>query len=171
MMENILTFKNLVISAVLIAAVYTDLRTQKVPNNLILVSAFVSVLVLVFVDGLSGFTSVLSSMGTMFIFALPLYLLRAIGGGDLKLLFVFSILASWYSIITTVFASLVWGSILGVAQAIFAGNGKVLFQNVFRIASRNKTEQTVLHKIPYTVAILFGWLTDLTLQNVGLKWI
>ncbi len=171
MMESILNIKNFVILAALGAAVYTDLRTRKVPNKLILIFATVSVLVLLVSDGRSGFVPSLAAIGTMLIFALPLYLMRAIGGGDFKLLFVFSILATWNGVITTLFASLVWGSILGLAQSIFAGQGKLLAQNMFAIVLRSKPSEQVLHKIPFTVAIFFGWLTHLSLISAGVKWI
>lgn len=171
MMESILNIKNFVILAALSAAVYTDLRTRKVPNKLVLVFAIVSGLALIISDGRAGFSSSLAAIGTMLIFALPLYLMRAIGGGDFKLLFVFSILATWNGVITTVLASLVWGSVLGLAQSILAGQGKLLAQNMFAIVLRSKPSEQVLHKIPFTVAIFFGWLTHLSLISAGVKWI
>ena len=171
MMETLLNFKNLVIAAGLLAAVYTDLRTRKVPNQLLLIYGLASIIVLIVVDGGAGIASSLASIGTMIVFALPLYLLRAIGGGDFKLLFVFSVLTTWNGVMTTLLASLAWGSLLGLVQSILSGQGKQLANNVLAIAMRGKPSEQVLHKIPFTVAILFGWMTHLSLMLAGVKWI
>ena len=53
-MESLLNFKNLVIAAGLLAAVYTDLRTRKVPNQLLLIYGLASIIVLIVVDGGAG---------------------------------------------------------------------------------------------------------------------
>lgn len=155
----------------LLSAVFFDLKTRKVPNQLILVFFAVAIFLSLLADGLQNIGGILASLGTAIIFVLPLYLLRAIGGGDVKLLIVFSILCSWNGVITTVFAALFWGSVLGVLQSIISGQGKVLAQNLVALALRTKQSEKVLHKIPFTVAILFGWLTHLSLINVGYKWI
>lgn len=170
-MENFFSIKNLVIGLALVSAAYTDLKMRKIPNQLVLIFGFVSLTVLFIMDGLGGLTSSLASMGTMAVFALPLYLLRAIGGGDFKLLFAFSILSSWNGAMTTLLASLIWGATLGLVQSILGGQGKALLQNLFAIALRAKPSEQVLHKIPFTVAILLGWLTHVSLMSAGVKWI
>jgi len=170
-MESVLSIKNLVIGVALISATYTDLKMRKIPNQLILIFGFASLAVLFLSDGFGGFSSSLAAMGTMAIFALPLYLLRAIGGGDFKLLFAFSILSTWNGVVMTLLASLVWGALLGVVQSLLGGQGKLLAQNLFAIAMRAKPSEQVLHKIPFTVAILFGWMTHLSLMSMGVRWI
>ncbi|GIL18800.1 MAG: hypothetical protein BroJett040_25510 [Oligoflexia bacterium] len=152
-------------------ALYQDLKSQKVTNQLVVVALVVS-LVLVFAqDGFSGFWPALSSFGTAIICALPLYLLRAIGGGDFKLVLAISPLMTWNAVMLTILASLFWGALLGVIRVALQGKGKQFATNMVSIIMRSKTEPTSLSKIPFTVGLLFGWLTQISLQQAGVHFL
>jgi prepilin peptidase CpaA len=166
-----LSVKTFLAGALLIAAVVTDLRTKKVPNRLIVGAFVVALLAMIAIDGFAGYLPLLASLGTALVFSLPLYFVRAIGGGDFKLILVTALFMNWHGVIVMVVSSMLWGSLLGVTQAVLKGHGKQLATNLFSILMKVKPDAQLLHKMPFTVAILFGWLTHLTFQATGVEWI
>lgn len=170
-MESILQPKILLAGLILVVGVLFDLRTKKIPNKLILAGFLLSILSLVFLDGLSTFWLPAASFGSAVIFTLPLYMMRALGAGDVKLIFVLSFLLGWKMTITMILASMVWGSLLGIIRVILSGKTKEFIYNLFFILKRTEVEKNQLHYIPYSVAIFFGFLTSLTLDQWGLTWI
>ena len=153
---------------ILLGAVIMDLRTRKVSNRFV-VAAFVLSLFVAIASG--SFSSVWTALGSVMaacIIVLPIYLLRAIGGGDFKLIIAISPLLTWDSTLIVVAAAMVWGSILGVFSALTHGQIKNLGQNMLGIFTKNKPKLEHLHRIPFTVAILFGWVTLLIFQKFGM---
>lgn len=96
----------------------------------------------------------------------PLYLLRVFGGGDVKLLLAASVMMSWKEVLITLFASMIWGSLLGVLQVFLKGQGKAFAHNLLAMANRAKLQEASVHKMPFTVALLFGYLTNLVWLGV-----
>jgi Flp pilus assembly protein protease CpaA len=74
--------------AVAAAASWFDLRERRVPNALTIPSLAFAVL-MGLLDGLPGLGMALAGAGICFAFALPLFLMGGLGGGDLKLLTAF----------------------------------------------------------------------------------
>lgn len=154
---------------ILLAGVIMDLRTRKVSNRFV-VSAFAfSMIMAVLSENLSGLWTALGSVMAAAIIALPIYMLRAIGGGDFKLILAVSPLMTWDSVVLMIASSLIWGSVLGIFSAITHGQIKNVFQNMLGIFSRAKPSTEQLHRIPYTVAIFFGWITQWILQISGVQ--
>jgi prepilin peptidase CpaA len=154
-------------TALLLAACLTDIKYKKVLNWFVVVS-FVCILGyhLVFAnkevlfEGFLGFT-------VAFALTLPLYLLRALGGGDLKIFAVFGLATTPDAVIFTFVASLVWGSALGIIRAIFNKQGDVLIHNSIKILKLQKPEPHTLHQIPFTVALLAGWFSYIIYTGYG----
>jgi len=161
-----------ILAALLIAAsVATDLRTRKVPNRLILIGFTLAVIAVGVFDGRSGIWPAVASLGTAILFTFPLYSVKAIAAGDVKLLVTLSLLMSWNTSVTMIFASMVWGAALGFARVLMDGKAKQFGENLLAILKRAKPAQQNLSHIPYTVAILFGFLTSLSLASAGISWI
>ncbi len=74
-----------VLSAVALAAIWFDVREQRLPNALT-VGALVMALLLRVPDGLAGLGGGLAGAGIGFALALPFFLTGGLGGGDVKLL-------------------------------------------------------------------------------------
>lgn len=156
-------------TALLLAACLTDIKYKKVLNWFVVASFFfviASHLIFgnsfkeVFLEGTFGFAMA-------FILTLPLYMLRALGGGDVKIFAVFGFATNVDAVIFTFIASLLWGSLLGVIRAIFNKQGDVLFSNFIKILKMQKPEPHTLHKIPFTVALLAGWFSFLIYSSYG----
>lgn len=142
-----------------------DIRSRKVHNRLIAGIFISSLIVVTIVDGKIGLLDSLFSILTAFISVLPLYLLKALGGGDVKLFTAVSPLLTWKAVLVMLLGSLVWGALLGLFQVLLKGQGKALVQNMLGIFLRNKPAEQNLHKIPYTIALLFGFLTSLKIAG------
>lgn len=88
---------------------------------------------------------------------LPLVFLGALGAGDMKFMMSFGLIMGTTATFEIFVQALFWGALIGVFQTLLAGKAKVLFNNLVGFAYKLKPVQT--QKIPYTVAIFFGWLS------------
>lgn len=148
------------------AGVVSDLRERKVRNQLVVAGFALGLAFIIFMQGPTGLLVSGLSFVTAIVAVLPLYLLRVLGGGDVKLLLAASVLMNWQEVLITIFGSMIWGSLLGVLQVILKGQGKAFAHNILALAQRVKPSETAVHKIPYTVALLFGYLSSLVWSGV-----
>ena len=156
-------------AALIVASVIDDLRSRKVHNYLVIAIFVVSLAAAAFKDGWAGAFEIPPSILAAFIFCLPLYLIKAIGGGDVKLLIALSPLMSWPEVGWTLVFSLVWGALLGIVMMITKNQFRSFVQNLKSMALRNPVSAQQLHKIPYTIAIFFGFLTQASLAQRGVS--
>lgn len=163
--------KSWLAGGIIIASVVTDLRSKKIPNQLLLVSLGITLLSILFLDGISGFWPTVASFGAAVVFTLPLYLLRALGAGDIKLLMVISLLLTWNDVFTMIFAAMAWGALLGIVRVVLSGNVKEFIMNLFKILKRDRPSPSTLTQVPFAVAILFGFLTQSVLTSLGVSWV
>ncbi len=168
-MSEVLSLENLIVGALLLAAVVSDLKFKKVKNQTVLAMLLISVVSQLLLHGPSSSFVILSSIATAFIICLPLYLMKIFGGGDFKVLLAVSPLLVWKAVLIIVAASFVWGALLGLIRAIISGQAKNLFQNLIGIISKNNPQPSQLHMIPFTVAFFFGFLSYLSLSRAGLE--
>lgn len=146
-------------SVILLAGVVDDLRSRKVHNELVLACLFVAAAYTFYAGGLAGLGTGLLGMGAALFMTLPLVLFGILGAGDLKLFLAFGLATSWSTAVYVGIAALIWGAIFGVFRAAAGGELKALFANTMNLASRKPAGE--LHRIPYTIALLMGWLTYL----------
>jgi Flp pilus assembly protein protease CpaA len=140
----------------LFAAVVDDLIYKKFHNWLFMALSglgFVYLFTLAPDGPTSGFYGFLAGGLVM----LPLVLLGITGAGDLKFMMAFGLVTGLDGILWTAVYSLFWGALIGVGQVLLAGRLQQLYANFQMITYRMRPTNT--HKIPYTVAILLGWLT------------
>lgn len=152
--------------SLLTIAVWEDLRARKVRNQLLLFGLGLILTLIGLTQGTGGFINSGLSLLTACVAILPLYLLRILGGGDVKLFIVISLLFTWEQVLIALFASLVWGSLLGIFQVILKGHTKKFLHNMLALAHRTKLPTDVTHQIPYTVALLLGFATS----SMGVRW-
>ena len=154
-------------TALLLAACLTDIKYKKVLNW------FVAASFLIVLGGhlIFGTKEVLTEgmmgLAMAFVLTLPMFLMRAMSSGDLKIFAVFGFSTNVDAVIFTFIAALVWGSLLGVIQAIFNKQGDVLLSNFIKIIKLKKPEAHTLHQIPFTVALLAGWFSYVIYTGYG----
>ncbi len=163
-----LDLTKLVILFLCLGAVAQDLTSRKVSNKSV-VLAFLSLLAVIgFVGGISSLSAGL--LGGLFCFGVGFLLWRfgVLGAGDVKVMAVLALSLPWARSLEFLFYSLVWGSILGGIGLLL---DKTLFQESrilnFHPMMTIRSHRFRNHKIPFTVAILFGILTVWLLDSKG----
>jgi Flp pilus assembly protein protease CpaA len=152
----------LIPTILLLIACGFDLKTGKFPNWLFLVSAgFCALLFLFLDDSYLVFANRFLNSFLILLFLSPLVLLRALGGGDLKFLGVFGFATNLHITLNVLIASLFWGLLIGILRMALSGELATFTQS---FVLRNP--QVKSQKIPYTFALLLGWLTFLSTGGV-----
>ena len=156
-------------ATILIAALVDDLKTRKIHNKLVIVCFSVSFVIIAATGGLTGIKISLLASATALIIMLPFVLMKALGAGDMKLMMAFGIASNPNDVFWIIIYSFFWGAILGLFKAIMNKQGVELLKNTVKLASKKIKSQDELHKIPFTVALFFAWLTQLTLHTQFLE--
>lgn len=152
-------------------AVFFDLKTKKIPNRLVLVTLVVSVIWIFISQGLSGWLNIVISFCAAMIFLLPLYLTRAVGAGDIKLILALSPLLDWQGLLLMILFSLIWGGLLGILRVVLRKEWSAFSSNLKMILVQQKPNEKSLHTMPYSIAIFFGYLSMTTLQTLGVTFL
>ena len=159
---------HLVPSIILFAGLVDDLRSRKVHNWLVLSAMVFAIVGTYFLGGgFDGLKEGLLGCGVAIALMLPMVLLGMLGAGDMKLMMAFGLSTDTTTVLWVVIYSFIWGAILGLIRALLQKEGWNLLKNMFLILKGKKREEIKYHKIPFTVALFFGWLTHLSLQASG----
>lgn len=152
---------------ILVFCVIDDLKTRKIHNKLILILFPLALAGAFFLKDHSLVTIAIASLLSLII-SIPLYIGKVVGGGDLKCFFVFSMTVTWMEVWQVFFYSLPWVLMLGVLKLTFDKKIKNFLSNLVSILKFKSLEQKSLHTIPFSVGLLFGWMTLFFLQKVGI---
>jgi prepilin peptidase CpaA len=153
-------------SAVMGVGVVDDLRSRKFHNWLFLTCTAVG---LVFVIAMYGIAALpLSFLGFVVGIAalMPFVLLKIVGAGDMKLMAAFGLIAGYSAVVPVIVYGLIWGALFGVVRTIANGGGRVLALNLVSIVTFKERKRLELHRMPFTVGLLMGWLTYLTVGGL-----
>src|SRR6185312_8609054 len=115
-----LAIKILVVSTVLIAALY-DLRDRRIPNWVCFAALPLGVFGNVLLLGLAGGLSSLEGIGLAMLIYLPLYLLRGMGAGDVKLMMAIGAAVGPLGWLQIFAITAIIGGVLGIALAFWRG--------------------------------------------------
>ena len=129
-------FKNPLISGLvgmLILAVITDLSSRKIPNSLVLFGLIVSLLLQCFVAQGAGGLNWLAGVAVAFACFIPLYLLRGMAAGDVKLMMAVGGFLGYPLIITAVAYSYLAGGAMAICYVLFKGRFRQLTQNLYSL--------------------------------------
>lgn len=152
---------------ILFSGVLDDLRSQKVHNKLIIALFCITIILVPVLSGPSALITALVSFGLALMFSIPLVLVGVIGGGDMKLFAVFGLATNVPAVIGVGVYSLAWGALLGVVRAALSGKFQELLLSTTQLLWIKKGPGQKQFKIPFTVALFFGWLTHVTLVQLG----
>lgn len=183
-----------ILGAFLAAAVCTDLRSRRIPNLLAavgIVSGSALNLLLPegagFLSGLPGGVGLggaLAGVATGFGLFLPLYALRAIGAGDVKLMAMVGAFLGPMATVYAVLASFLAGGVLGLAVTIYrrttwqllANLRTMLLAGFFKILMHEmpalEPVPVSAGRMPYAFAIAAGTLMCIVLKTThwNLPW-
>lgn len=151
----------------LIAGMVDDLRSRKVHNALVLVLLPLVAIASLYFRGFDGSMIGVGAMLLALIITIPLFAVGILGGGDVKLFGVFALALDPVSMFWTLLYSFFWGALFGVTRAVVSRQLLALVRNTTKAASRQKIQAQEIQKIPYTFALLLGWLTQLTYLRIA----
>lgn len=174
----------------LIAAVCSDLRSRRIPNKLVAAGIFIGCALNTFLPEGSGFISALpgatgldtalAGLAAGFFFMLPLYLLRALGAGDVKLMAMVGAFLGPGAMVRVALATFILGGVLSLIVAIHAGRLRHLTDNVrtmmlagyFKLAMHETPTFPAMPesagKLPYGIAIAAGTLICIAIKRSGI---
>jgi prepilin peptidase CpaA len=157
----------IIVAILLSIAVVFDLRTRKVPNAFVIFSLCVGIITQVIQTGLFGLATSIGGVVFGIMLGILFVLIKVIGAGDMKIFAAVSSLLTWKSILISFVLSFIWGALLGVVQIAVSGKLGELVTN-YRFMMFKATRPAVqLHSIPFTVALFFGVLSEITLSLRG----
>ena len=153
---------------ILAVGVVDDLRSRKIHNKLILILLPLALMGTLLLKGVSGLLVGGIAALLALVMGIPLNLTKIIGGGDLKLLVVFSLTVTWMEAGLSLIYALPWALLLGVFKITLDGKLKDFIANLMVLVKLQKPVVSTLHTIPFSLALLFGWLTYVSLKKGGL---
>jgi prepilin peptidase CpaA len=125
-----------VLAALVLAGALYDLRWRRIPNWLVLAGAILGIGLNSFLFELPGLRSALLGLGLAFLVYFPLYLLRAMGAGDVKLMMAIGSLVgpgNWFRIFIL---SALAGGVIGIAVVLWRGRLRKTLWNVGFLTDR-----------------------------------
>lgn len=152
----------------LLAAVFTDVAVRKIPNRLVLAGMTVGLLVQAFWPGSDGILSALKGLLFGFGLFLPLYLLRVMGAGDVKLMAMVGCFTGSPAIFGVVLCTLLAGGVLSLMfslkikafRRMLANVKFFIFMKSINVAggglASSKDTTASVGTLPYAAAIAIG---------------
>lgn len=161
----------------LLAAVFTDMVSRKIPNRLVLAGIIVGLLVQTFWPGGDGFLSAFKGLLSGFGLFFSLYLLRVMGAGDVKLMAMVGCFTGAPAIFGVVVCTLLAGGMLSLAFSLKMKAVRQMLRNsifmlmpgAIKIARDQSSAGTVVNSVgtlPYAMAIAIGTAGYLVWQGV-----
>ena len=182
MVSLVLSGRTGVLLLLLATAAVIDVRSHRIPNWLVLSGAvYALVYNTVFPPWLHGtFLFPLGGLGLGLAMFLPLYLLRAMGAGDVKLLAMCGAFLGSNEIWRAALVVLITGGVLGVVFVLANGSALRVYQNLtalFRVGALDTMTGAVpslripasvsAGRLPYGVAIAVGTAAYLVLHQLA----
>ncbi|HUS07094.1 MAG TPA: prepilin peptidase [Bryobacteraceae bacterium] len=163
-----------------VTAALTDLRSRTIPNWLVVTGLIAGFLLNIYLDGWAGLRLAAGGFGLALLIYVPMYMLRAMGGGDVKLMAAVGSITgahNWFLIF--LFTSMI-GGVIALIFLLFRGRLGRSLQNVGYIlhemlhlraphASRSDLDigGSEAVTMPHGVAISLGTLMFLMLLRGG----
>jgi prepilin peptidase CpaA len=140
-----LAIQVLLVMIVIPAAVF-DIRSRRVPNWLTLAGLVIGIGLNVFLFELPGLWDSLKGMGLAMLIYFPLFALRGMGAGDVKLMAALGAIAGPANWIAILLLTALSGGIAALALVIAKGRLRQTFQNIWMILMSLRLRQA-----PYEV--------------------
>ncbi len=161
-------FLTLIIFVLFFSGVAEDFISKKISNWTNLIRLGVSLLIVLLILGFDHWTLRLTSIPLVLGLMLPLFLIRAIGAGDVKLMAALAVFWDWKQVVFILLFSLIWGALFGVISSLLKDRGKTLLKNIYLIA--HKHLYFTAHYMPFSFALFLGWVTVL-IFGVDFPWL
>jgi prepilin peptidase CpaA len=170
----------ILLCALLALAVWNDLRTRRIPNALVFGGAVLGIaLNCLYPDGAGlfiapqggiGFVWSLAGLATGLALLVPMYAMRALGAGDVKLMATVGAFVGPWGTVVSVLLTLLAGGVLALAVAAWNGRLRAMVRNTYQMGvyafmRRLGGEELKVEapaeasgRLPYALAIAAGTL-------------
>lgn len=170
----------ILLCTLLALAVWNDLRTRRIPNALVFGGAVLGVaLNCLYPDGAGlfvapqggiGFAWSLAGLATGLALLVPMYAMRALGAGDVKLMAMVGAFVGPWATVVSVLLTLLAGGVLALAVAAWHGRLRAMVRNTYHMgvyalmrrlggeAIKLEAPAEASGRLPYAVAIAAGTL-------------
>ena len=163
------------LSGILTAAAYADLRSHRIPNKLIVLGLIMAPIFQLAVNGahglLFGFLAAVLGLACF----MPLYALRAMGAGDVKLMAVVGFFTSPRGVLYAVVLSLLAGGLCTLGYLIWRGVrayvGAVVQEGIAAgtISAFVAARLARRDRLPFALPIAVGSVTACLLQGMSVE--
>ncbi len=163
-------------ASLLMMAIGWDVKTHRIPNVLVLVGLALGLLISTWPGGIGFSHALYGGLAGLAVY-LPLYMLRILGAGDVKLMSAVGAFVGFPDVMAVALITALVGLILSVLIAIryrqLQQMGKHVYQGLigfmWQIASGGRPRQWVMvigpHRLPYAMAIGLGTLTHVYMHT------
>ena len=178
--EALPTFWALFVLVVLVlTAAASDVRSHKIPNRLIGLGLVMAAVAGCIQDGGTGLLVAGAGFVVGLAVWLPMYLLRTLGAGDVKLMAMVGAFLGPMAVLSATLLTFLAGGVLALAYAVSKGSLGRLLSNVRGMLYGAVAEMVLTHtttvlapatsigRLPYAVAIAAGTLGQIVLQLTG----
>ena len=177
------------LAVLLLLAVYHDVRSRRIPNRLVLAGALAGLLLntllppgaglLTAAPGALGFWPALGGLALGLALLMPMYAIKALGAGDVKLMAMVGAFVGPHSIFFCLLSSLLAGGVLALAVALCQGTLRQAMANAWQLllqgwlrAAAGEVPQVGAPAVPggnlpYAIAIAAGTAIWLALEAGG----
>lgn len=174
-----LELRTALLCILVLIAVFFDVRSHRIPNWLVLAGLVIGIAYHSFMASGWGLAYALKGAGVGFGVFLPIYLMRGMGAGDVKLMAMVGAFLGPASTFGAILMTMIAGGVLALAVALSKGMLPLLVENirfmVMSVAVRaaagrgTATEAPAKSagKLPYAVAIAAGTFSQLILAHYG----
>ncbi|OWJ92402.1 hypothetical protein B6S59_20405 [Pseudomonas sp. A46] len=153
-------------------AVVSDLRRHRIPNLLVLTGILLGVGSQLLAAGISGVSASLLGMLTGFAIFLPLYILKGMAAGDVKLMAMVGSFFMYQDALWIAFYSLMAGAACGALIVLVRGQATQTLARYgmmlrTRIYLAPASDEVAGKPFPYSIAIAIGTLVGMFWQPFG----
>ncbi|TRX54446.1 prepilin peptidase [Thalassomonas sp. M1454] len=148
-----------------IALIY-DLKFQRIPNSLCFVTILIGVVLQIYFLKFSGLITAVLGFVVAFIILFPAFYIKALGGGDVKLMMAIGVLIGPMLIGWSIVYAILVGGFLSLLLTIYKTGFKgikatlVRYYHCFYLRTYFKpgAGEAASLKVPYAPALALGWL-------------
>ncbi len=119
-----------VLALMVIAAAVSDIRSRSIPNWLTLGGIVASLALNTYFSGLGGLKLAAVGLGVAAVIFLPLFALRFLGGGDVKLMAAIGGMAGYENLIAIFIIDAIFGGVVALILVIVRGRLKKTIRNM-----------------------------------------
>lgn len=161
-------FEKAVLFLLVVVAALFDIKSRRIPNKLVFGGAIAAILYHTISPYGIGFVSSIGGLAVGLLALLPLYMIRAMGAGDVKLMAMVGAFLGPMSAVGAIVTTLIAGGVLAVATAMRNRSAQRMLNNVRAVMTHalvGATTGTRTHadinsisvgKLPYGIAIAIG---------------